>query len=115
MDWGPVKADVIAALTEVGFVVTLEGQPVEGGPEYDPRIGYAPTYSVRVLDRGIRKIRSADSGEERTARTLFMAAGSVTPARGWRVKVGDDWFRIAEVQTKAPGGVAVSHVLVLEG
>ena len=115
MEWGGTKAEIAAALADVGFAVTLEGAPVEGGPDYDPRIGYAPTYSIKALDRGIRKVRSTDSGEERTLRTLLMAAGSVTPARGWRVKIGEDWFRIAEVTTVAPGGVALTHALALEG
>lgn len=113
MDWASVASEVSAALSEVGFPVTLEQPGAETGPAYDPTIGSPTLHTVSAIDDQIRK-RDAGGLVTETVRVLTIAA-DVTPAKGWRVQVRGQWHRIAAVLPLAPGGVDLLFDCELEG
>lgn len=113
-DWAAVAADVATALAEVGFTATLEEPGENAGPEYDPIAGAATEHSITVVDDETVR-RDATGTITGSTRVLTVAAGTVTPMKGWRVQVRGTWHRIAQVRPLAPGGVDLLFDLYLEG
>lgn len=113
MDWAGIAAEVAGAIGEVGFAATLEKKTTTG-PAYDPNINTA-LHQITVIDDA-QRVRDADGtliGQ--TMRTLTVATGSATPAKGDRVQVLGVWHEIAEVRPLAPGGVALLWEVELAG
>jgi len=113
-NWAAVAADVTAALADAGFPVLLEQPGIASGTEYDPTISGPVLHAVYAVDDMIR-YRDRDGVVTGTARVLTVGA-SVTPQKGWRVRVGAErWHRIAEVMPLSPGGTDLLYDLTLEG
>lgn len=113
MDWSGIAAEVEEAIGEVGFSATLEKKTTTG-PAYDPTIT-ATSHQITVIDDA-QRVRDADGTlVGQTMRTLTVATGSATPAKGDRVQVLGEWREIAEVRPLAPGGVALLWEVDLAG
>lgn len=113
MDWAGIAAEVAGAIGEVGFAATLE-QKTTSGPAYDPTVT-TETYEITVIDDAQRVRDASGTLVGQTMRTLTVATGSATPAKGDRVQVLSVWHEIAEVRPLAPGGVALLWEVDLAG
>lgn len=102
-NWAAIAAEIDAAIASVGFAATLEQPGAQTGPDYDPTFGAATLLPVTVIDDAIRR-RDAGGTVTETVRVLTMSA-AVTPVKGWRVQVREQWLRITQVMPLAPGGV----------
>lgn len=109
-NWPAIAADVAAGLREVGYTATLTR--TSGGAEtpWGADAATVTTYSVTVVDDGIKTQYSrADDGAliARTARVLTIATGTVIPAMGDTITLHGQEHAIVWVMPLAPGGVAL--------
>lgn len=111
-DWDAIAVEVSDAIDEIGFSAALERQCEQSGPDGGDE--YANVGYVTVIDFDIEK-RDASGMVTTNVRTLMMKGNGITPAKGWRINVRDEWHRIAKVKPLAPGGVDLLFELELEG
>lgn len=111
-NWEAIQAEIADAIASVGFAATLERQCETEGPEGGAE--YATVGEVIVIDDQVTR-RDATGMVTGSTRVLTIKGNGTTPAKGWRVKVRDQWHRIAVVKLLAPGGVDLLYDLELEG
>jgi hypothetical protein len=121
-DWTAVAAEVGAGLAEAGTIATLRKRG--DGPDAPWEIGDdAETLTEITVVQSKRRVRDGIAMTERTVRMLLIDPTGTVPAKGDKVAVGiapasvtsvTQWARIAEVETVAPGGVAVLYKAMLE-
>lgn len=109
-DWAAVAADVLAAIEEVGFTVTLRSV---SGPEtpWDTTAAVNTDVTAKAVDRKPVTRRNAMNEQVRVRRLALPA--TVTPTIAQRVQVRGVWHNIMRVETIAPGGEDVLHILEL--
>ena len=104
-DWAAIAGEAAAALSSVGFAVTLEKPGVMGGPEWAPTPGSPQQYVLTALDETIDIKDAAGTLTGKTMRQLTVGATGVVPNKGDRVQVRGAWHEITEVKPLSPGGV----------
>ncbi|WP_148716488.1 hypothetical protein [Chitinolyticbacter meiyuanensis] len=109
---------VVNALLDAGLTLTLRHE-VTG--DYDPDTGSAPTtqtdyqllgvvlnYSPKDSGTGTNPNTLIEAGDHKV---LIEATGPVPAPTEWSVQIDGEWWRVLNVKTLAPAGVAVLHEL----
>lgn len=121
MDYTEIAADVLAALQEDGFAVTLRRQTAG---TYNPVTGEfsgesTTDYAAQALISSQNMSQTGNTGERyfngtliQTGDKILMLAASglsVTPAPGDRLIIGSVAWQIVTLITVEPGGVALFY------
>lgn len=129
MSGASIAAEVAAGLAEAG-VATGSGRLVatlrkpSGPTEPWSATPITETDAETTVVQVQKKVRDGLAMTERTVKMLLLDPTGPEPAKGDQVAVGvapadvtgaTVWARIAEVETVAPGGVAVLYKAMLEG
>lgn len=112
-DWDAIAREVAGALSQVGFVVTLEKPATVPTTPWDTATATFTTSELTCVDDRYRLRDQAGNLLQQSMRTLTVNATDAVPAKKDRVRVNGEWFEIAEVRPTAPGGVAVLYELDL--
>jgi hypothetical protein len=113
MSGAAIQAEVAAGLAEAARE-TGSGQRItlsRPATRYEPGevVGASETFPVWLVDLGLRDRYIPGTGETRRAHTVLIEAGVVTPQKGDRLAIGGLSYRVTEVDTVSPGGVALLH------
>lgn len=117
-DYAEARTVATELITEFGAPAVLRKAGAPTGPAYYPTPGTPTFHQVIVVDleQRLKDREGALIGE--TARTLYIAAEGVEPAKADRVMLGETaagmtdatfsgWFEIGEIRRLAPAGTLV--------
>ncbi len=108
-DWDAVVADVVQALEDVGFNVTLQKPGAKTGPASAPVIGAPTSFTVRVIQR-MRDERNQDGTLTGRMMVTFFMAPTVQPERLDKIVTPDGLsYTVETVKKAAPGGVTLYY------
>ncbi len=110
-NWSRVAADVVAAIADVGFDITIT-RTVSGPTTPGDTTAYVPsTLYCKAIDRKPKTMRLPGTAELITMRSIFVAPGSVVPVMGDILTMRGVAHQAGQVHTVAPGGVDLLHIV----
>lgn len=117
-DWASIAAEVAFAIEDVGFAATITRKGT-GGPSSPDQVNIvskpAPvTFTVRVIDDGIKDRYAPGGLVTRKARVLTISTAGTTPVKKDRITVRGVEHEIQAVMPLAPGGVDLLYEVELE-
>ncbi len=104
--WDIISADVVRALSDVGFPVTVTRQGPGPQTPWATDIQMTTEHVAQAVDQGIQSRR--ENGETVARRVLLMAAGDSAPRIGDTVTLRGQTHAVVTVMPIAPGGVDVA-------
>lgn len=116
-DWTAIAAEVSAAIAEVGFSATVTRKGA-GGPTSPIMVDFTKvpepdTFTVTVIDDGIKDRYVQGSLVTRKARVLTVSTAGATPQKDDTITVRGDEHQIEAVMPLAPGGVDLLYEVEL--
>lgn len=117
-NWAAIAAEVAAGIAEVGFAATIT-RPGTGGPKSPEEVGFVPvpapvTFTVTVIDDGIKDRYAPGGLVTRQARVLTIAATGVVPQKKDVITVRGVDHVIQQIMPLAPGGIDLLYEVELE-
>ncbi len=106
-DWAGIAEEVLAALQEVGFTVTLLQAGEKSGPNFSPSIPLPTSFEFTAIDRNIQIRDQTGTLIGQTMRQLMMGVGAVEPTQRDKIVVKGKTHTILDVKPTAPGGVTL--------
>ena len=105
-NWQQIAAEVADAIATVGFTATLQRATTQADTPWDGPLSIeGATFTVTVLDDGIKDRYAPGSMIVRRVRVLTIGAVGVVPAMSDTITVRGIAHRIEAVLPLAPGGV----------
>lgn len=101
-NWTAISADVIAAIADIGFDVTVTRKTAQTDP-WDVVVS-SSALTLRVIDSKTASSRNQGS-EMQQSRTILCGPGPNVPASGDRVTIRGKVCEVMAVRPVAPGGV----------
>ena len=112
-DWIRVAADVVAAIADVGFDITIT-RTVSGPTTPGDTTPYVPTsLTCKVIDRKPKTMRLPGTAELITMRSIIVAPGAVVPVIGDILTIRGVAHQAGQVHAVAPGGVDLLFIVEL--
>jgi len=113
-DWDRVSSDVLEAIDDVGFSVTLTKRPTKVGPEY-ARVSEEPeVLSMRAVSLRNKVFGYAQGMPTRYDEVLLVPVeNGIDPVEKDSVEVNGTKYTVDSIESISPGGVVVAKKLML--
>ena len=112
-DWTAIAADVVAAIADVGFDVTITRE-VSGPATPSSATAYVTSsLTCKAIDRRPKRWRIPGAAEVQTARSIIVAPGANVPVIGDILTIRGVAHQAGPVHAVAPGGVDLLWIVEL--
>lgn len=112
-DWSAIAADVVTAIADVGFDVTITRTVSGPTTPGDTTATVTTQLTCKAIDRKPRLMRLPGTGELITMRSILVAPGAVVPIMGDILTMRGTAHQVGQVHAVAPGGVDLMHIVEL--